>query len=312
LYGAAEEHVILPYQGTISNKHRLNDFLWNTVLDFYEKDVEDETSTSPPPSPPPPTQQSWFERKTGKKHKHRKTEFETQTTGLLKIPVMYPSKEMGIHGPIADIAFMSTGYYEDPEEFLKDLNNTLNNKIFQMLKKARADEGKYLWVNPRDDIRYVKFYREKGKVIFQVPDWVAYSPVLGLSIKLSPELQYIMGFIPFTTMDYGEFKVLAVKTPSSFDIDVSRNPLSSLWIFSDIVQPSYVKDTLRPLLRCIVLDRRSTQISHESVSNLQYKTLCANNVQRIKIWIAEDYRGEALFSNTKTHIRLDFIKMNET
>src|SRR3977135_1684752 len=163
LYGAVEEHVILPYQGRISNNHRLNDFLWNTVIDLVlEKDP------TPPPSPPPPTQQSWFERKTGKKHKHRKTEFETQTTGLLKIPVMYPSKEMGIHGPIADIAFMPTGYYEDPNEFLKDLNNKLNNKIYQMFKNARAEKERYLWNDPKD-YRYVKFYREKGKVIFQIP-----------------------------------------------------------------------------------------------------------------------------------------------
>src|SRR3977135_1490894 len=107
---------------------------------------------------------------------------------------------MANHGPIADIAFMPTGYYEDPEEFLKDLNNALNDKIYQMFKKARADERRYLWINPKD-YRYVKFYREKGKVIFKMPGGDDFWPVLGLSIKLTPELQYIMGFIPFTTMD---------------------------------------------------------------------------------------------------------------
>src|SRR3977135_2270702 len=157
----------------------------------------------------------------------------------------------------------------------------------------------------------VSFFREKDKVHFIMSQHMADSKV-SLSIKLSPEVQYILGFIPFTTMDYGAFQILVTPTTSAADIDVSRNPLSTIWIFSDIVQPSYIKDTTRPLLRCIALDRRSSQISHEAASNLQYKALCTNNVQRIKIWLAEDYRGEPLFSNTKTHIRLDFIKMGET
>ena len=128
-------------------------------------------------------------------------------------------------------------------------------------------------------------------------------------LKLDPIMQYILGLVAYPTMDFGILNVGRSPKAGSFDVDVLRNPLSTLWIFSNIVQPSYIKDTTRPLLRCIALDRRSTQISHEATSNLQYKPLCKNNIQRIKIWLAEDYMGIPLFSNTKTYIRLEFIKM---
>ena len=110
-------------------------------------------------------------------------------------------------------------------------------------------------------------------------------------------------------MDFGVLNLLKTPKVGPFDVDVMRNPMSTLWIFSDIVEPSYIKDTTRPLLRSIALDRRSTQISHEAASNLQFKPLCKNNIQRIKIWLAEDYMGIPLFSNTKTYIRLEFMKM---
>ena len=129
-----------------------------------------------------------------------------------------------------------------------------------------------------------------------------------IHIELHPTLQHILGFTTHAANDYGKLVAQASSPIHGIqDLDLNRSLLTTLWIFSDIVQPSYVCDTTRPLLRCMALDRKSHQISYESISNMHYKPLNTSNVQRIKIWFSEDHLGIPLYSKSKSYILLDFF-----
>ena len=132
---------------------------------------------------------------------------------------------------------------------------------------------------------------------------------LEISIKLHPTMQHMLGLTAYPTVDYGWIDLkLGITAP--FLRDLTKSPVSSIWIFCDIVSPTYVKSSSVPLLRLTPIDRISRQISYESSANLQYKLLCTNNVQQIKIWISENYTGEPLYSKSHVYVNLHFIKIS--
>ena len=95
-----------------------------------------------------------------------------------------------------------------------------------------------------------------------------------------------------------------------YEIDVNRNPMSTLWVFCDIVKHTFIQNSTAPLLRCMAVDKRmTTQTSYEASHNMHYKPVIASgDVQRIRIWLADNHLGIPMSSHAKTLVRLEFIE----
>ena len=118
-------------------------------------------------------------------------------------------------------------------------------------------------------------------------------------------MQHMIGMTAYSTIDVG---MVALDYTCKYLPDLKKTPITSMWVFCDIVNPSYVKDLSKPILRVLPIDKIARQISYESAANLQYKLLNTNNVQKIKFWISENYLGEPLHSKSHVFLNLHFIK----
>jgi len=74
------------------------------------------------------------------------------------------------------------------------------------------------------------------------------------------------------------------------------NLMTSLYVFCDIIRPSYFNDKLIPLLRQITFSEASgQQLQHESFNNLFFNKISKSSVNTIKIWFSEHPSGYPIF-----------------
>jgi hypothetical protein len=115
---------------------------------------------------------------------------------------------------------------------------------------------------------------------------------------------------PSPNIDIGALDLPLKPWRAPHEIDVNRNPMSTLWVFCDIVKHTFIKNSTAPLLRCMAVDKRmTTQTSYEASHNMHYKPVIASgDVQRIRIWLADNHLGIPMSSHAKTLVRLEFIE----
>ena len=213
----------------------------------------------------------------------------------------YRSGKTGAHLPVKTKTVFDAANYENWWTLLEHMDVKINAAIRRILKAKFAMseyllEGRYIHLFMDGNGRF-KFTRTES----------AENALLEISMRLHPTFQHMIGLTAYPTIDYGwiDFK-LGISAPYSYDL--KKSPISSMWIFCDIVSPTYVKSSSVPILRLCPIDRISRQISYESAANLQYKLLCTNNVQQIKIWISENYTGEPIHSKSHVYVNLHFMK----
>ena len=225
-------------------------------------------------------------------------ERERQKPAIDDFFFVYVSKDVGTHPGVQVDVELPVGNYSN-SEFVAALNKLVNETIDTTLVSKHADEGKFVLHHSW----FVNFsMTADGKFQFGT-----IQDMLKISLRFSSEMLYMMGFTKYPTIRWGPLP-LSPKQVGLEGLDLRRSSLTALWIFCDIVQRSYVKDITQPLLGVMPIDRVSRQISYESVANMHHKLLCVNHVDRIKIWISENYLGIPLQSTAPTIVTLQFLK----
>ena len=59
----------------------------------------------------------------------------------------------------------------------------------------------------------------------------------------------------------------------------------------------------------MTIDKNAVQMSYEASHHMHYKPIAKNNIQRIRIWLAEDHMGVPLKSRGNTMVRLEFVPL---
>ena len=269
----------------------------------------------------PNAEMTWYERRTGRKPPREYRDYQEDV-----FHVSYLSSETMLHPKIEEDVNIPEGHYLE-DDLIAAFNKNINAKIFQMMVNVHASAAlralKNDYVNFRihvdkkteEPIAECPFQApivtEKRKFTYyrhhNMPDTMK----LTIKIKFTPTMQYILGLSAMPSMDMGPITLTNDRYKSAeFEIDLKRNPISTLWIFCDVVKPTLIKDTTGPLLRCMAVDRRSTQqISYEASHNMHYKPVCTSQVQRIKIWLSDSYLAHPMRTKATTFIRLEFVKL---
>ena len=215
---------------------------------------------------------------------------------------LYKSEKTGVHQPIATKTNFDSSFYEKWQDLLDHMDSKLNVAIRNALKANFAHEEYFL-----SGKKHIHLFLDgDGKFKFTRTE-AAENAKLEISMKMHTTLQHMVGLTAYPTIDYGwiDFK-LGISAP--YILDLKKSPIAAMWIFCDVVNPSYVKDLSLPILRVSPVERIARQISYESAANMQYKLLNTNNVQKIKIWIAENYLGKPMHSRSHVFVNLHFIK----
>src|SRR3981189_371616 len=88
-------------------------------------------------------------------------------------------------------------------------------------------------------------------------------------------------------------------------IDLGRNAITSLWIFCDAVDTSYVGNVQIPLLQLLPTVSRNTIASFERFGMLHGKRINKGRVNTIKIWITETFDGKPIHFREHVVISLE-------
>src|SRR3981189_172038 len=89
------------------------------------------------------------------------------------------------------------------------------------------------------------------------------------------------------------------------EIDLSRNDVTSLWIFCDAVDTSYVGNVQIPLLQLVPAVGKNTIESFERFGMLHGKRINKGRVNNIKIWITETFDGKPIHFREPVVISLE-------
>ena len=91
-------------------------------------------------------------------------------------------------------------------------------------------------------------------------------------------------------------------------IDLNRNAVTSLWIFCDIIDTSYVENVQLPLLQLVPNITADSAMSFERFGMVYRKRINKSRVDSIKIWITETYNGKPLHFREPVTILLEFYR----
>ena len=119
-----------------------------------------------------------------------------------------------------------------------------------------------------------------------------------------------MGFIDYLSSNVGGLGQGESDTVIAINpLDLHRNTLRSMWVFSDIVADNLVYNMSVPLLRFMPVDSTSHQISFETFSALMYKPISKSIIQDIRIWFSESHTGEPIQLSADSVVRLQFDRV---
>jgi hypothetical protein len=263
---------------------------------------------------------SWYEMRTGKKPPRDTLRIKAFREDVFL--VSYLSSRLVTHPPIITRFHLPDGHY-DQDEFIKIINRSINDEIYDVFKTVNAAQK---LLDQKD--QYFTIYVMKESITEEPTAECPFKPTtvtekhfvqmsmsgllddVSLALKFTTPMQFILGMSPSSNIDVGKHVCTIKPSRVPHVIDVYRNPISTLWVFCDIVKPTYIKNITAPLLRCMSVDKRvSTQISYEASHNMHYKPVIANSsVQRIRIWLADNYLGLPMQSKARTFVRLEFVQ----
>ena len=198
--------------------------------------------------------------------------------------------------------------YPETGDFIVVFNDAINNKIYEMLIESRADKP-YL----DEKGKYITTRLLNGKTLIKINTSLLHAG-FNIILEMDVELQYILGYSSHNFEDYELHLGVKDETTcneclSKYNADINRYNPTSLWLFSDIVKQSYIKDITKPLLRCVALDKTSFQISYESSAYLQYVPVTQAFISSIRIWTCENYLADPLYTKAEMYLRLDFLQI---
>jgi hypothetical protein len=202
---------------------------------------------------------------------------------------------------------MPEKFYDTNKEFIETFTRLASERVELMLIKCMATSASF-----RSDKAYMSAYlwkvTQRLRIISRM-EWPT-----EVHVKLHPTMNEILGYGDQVINKSGEINATTWAdgfTYPSRDMDLSRGKVTSLWVYCDIVRPSLVRDSTRPLLRCLPIDRSSNHVSYE-VGALHYKFLTSNYIPRIKCWLSEDHMARPMHAiQGITYIRLEFAKQQQ-
>ena len=89
-------------------------------------------------------------------------------------------------------------------------------------------------------------------------------------------------------------------------IDFNRNTIPSLWIYCDIIDPSYVGNVKLPLMQIVPTTTANVAASFERFGMLHRKRINRARVTSIKIWITETFDGKPIHFNGPVTISVEY------
>ncbi len=101
-----------------------------------------------------------------------------------------------------------------------------------------------------------------------------------------------------------------------FTIDIWRNTVTSIWVCSDIIEPTNLgHDFQLPLLRCIPSESSQTTHANHCFIHTQYLKLIKNRIETIKIWFLEESSDVPTYEqpykiNTKKNVKFAPLDIN--
>ena len=167
---------------------------------------------------------------------------------------------------------LKNGYYVSPEKLMKTLWG---------LKGS---------INGGDKVK-IEFDDISHKVTFTIVDEAI--------LKLSNSLAKILGF------EQEEFDAGVYIAPWVCDV---TQGFHSLYIYSNIVEPSMVGDALVPLLRIVPIEGSSGKMVSHTYQNIQYLPLQQRQFDTIEIDIRDDTGLPVPFERGKVVVALHFRK----
>ena len=241
--------------------------------------------------------------------------------------VSYLSHEVQTHAPIT-IQFNIPEAHYDQDSLVKTIKRCIVNELYDVFRMVNAAAQWYdkNFLELKDS--YLTMIISQEKTMEEPSAECPFKPTfeiikykvemhksekfweLGLSVKFTSPIQYILGMSPSPNIDIGALDLPLKPWRVPHEIDVNGNPMSTLWVFCDIVKHTFIKNSTAPLLRCMAVDKRmTTQTSYEASHNMHYKPVIASgDVQRIRIWLADNHLGIPMSSHAKTLVRLEFIE----
>ena len=111
-----------------------------------------------------------------------------------------------------------------------------------------------------------------------------------------------MGFHPSSTFD-------RPVTTAIRDADMERG-LTSLFVYSNIVDTRFVGDTLAPLLRTVPVKGRRFEDVYIEFYSLEYHPVANFNGREIEIMLARDTGRTMQFATGKVIVNLHFRKVS--
>ena len=183
-------------------------------------------------------------------------------------------------GPISEVRapiHISQGYYHTIDDLLRrietDIARTLN------LTKERPLRFHY------DEIR--RKVVAKVQPIFDSSD---YTVVLGSS------LQRILGF---------ESHILSAGTTEA-EFPVDMDPLHSIYVYCDLIEPRVVGDKMAQLLRVVPVEGRSGEMVTRIYENVHYTALQRKSFESVEIDIRDSLGEKVPFERGTLNVTLHF------
>ena len=108
-----------------------------------------------------------------------------------------------------------------------------------------------------------------------------------------------------TVLGFDQDCVIEKKTSSPYTADINGG-FSSLYVYTDIVDPQFVGDVKVPLLRFVNVDGDYETNVHTSFRNLQYVPVNGNSFETIEMNIKNDRNENVSFESGKSIATLHF------
>jgi len=146
-------------------------------------------------------------------------------------------------------------------------------------------------VSPETNANPMIVYIEKedGKIEFGFA--AEYVKHFNMKLELTSTICYLLGI---TTHLFQRAPEEGAWFKSIVAPDVHSNTLTNLYVFCDIIQPTFYNDKQINLLRQITCSETSGQLQHENFNNVIYNKVSKSNINTIKIWISEHPSGEPI------------------
>ena len=189
--------------------------------------------------------------------------------------------DSAVDGPIREIRApirISPGYYHTIEDLLKRMELDIARSL-NMNKTERPVRFLY------DEIR--RKVIAKVTPIFNIGDY---------TISLRSSLQRILGF---------ESPVLRVGTTEA-EFPVDMDPLHSLYIYCDLIEPRVVGDRMAKLLRVVPVEGRSGDMVTRIYENVHYNPLQRKSFETVEIDIRDSLGVKAPFERGTLNVTLHF------